>query len=71
MLKKFAEDTKQPKQQQFWGFRGPMARATWAEWLLRGFLRVLRYPDCYQMTNQPIPKAIEGSKFRKFSADAC
>ena len=41
----------------FGAFGGPMARATWAWRLLRGFLWVLKYPYCHQMNTQTHPRA--------------
>ena len=37
-------------------FGGPMAHATWAERLVHGSLRVLKYPYCHQMTPLTHPK---------------
>ena len=56
------------------GFRGPMARATWASQPLHGSRWELEYPYCHQMNTQT-QGATEGfwkkSNFRKFSAEAC
>ena len=46
--------TKAPTNSNFEAFGGPMARARWALWPLRGSPWVLKYPYCHQKITKPI-----------------
>ena len=45
-----------PTNSNFEAFGGPMARARWAQWPLRGSPWVLKYPYCHQMITQTQPR---------------
>ena len=45
-----------PTNSNFEAFGGPMARARWAQWPLRGPPWVLKHPYCHQMITQTHPR---------------
>ena len=55
LLKQFVHTpnaTEPPTNSNFEAFGGPMARATWAQWPVRGSPWALKYPYCHQMITQ-------------------
>ena len=45
-----------PTNNNFEAFEGPVARARWSQWPLRGSPWVLKYPYCHQMITQTHPR---------------
>ena len=45
-----------PTNSNFEAFGGPVARARWAQWPLRGSPWALKYPYCHQMITQTDPR---------------
>ena len=59
MLKQFVHTPnaiEPPTNSNFEAFGGPMARARWAQWPLRGCPWALMYPYCHQMITQTQPR---------------